>query len=399
MALNWTVGRNPLKTPPLYRICIFCSADLGDNEAVEEFPVGRALAFDAWKGRLWAVCPRCTRWNLAPIEERWEAVESAEKQFRGSRLRVHSENIGLARLPDGTRLIRVGEALPRELAAWRYGDELVRRRKQALLWGGLGLAGVAVVSAGTLAAAGVAAALPAVHLVVNGGSIIHGLWLARHQHRVVHRVPASASPTGEEIAIRAIDLRFARFVPGPDNSLALQFPDLGFHQRVEEGNAVRWVPPPPIRLEGDDAERIAAKALIRVNRAGASAGKINDALNRLGESETREAFLRRIAEQRSGLFSQWSATNPVQMPDIKGGLQRFLGTFRGERVAARTVPLPPPQLPEADRLALEMALHEESERRALEGELAALEAAWREAEETAQIADVLPDDPLKALRA
>jgi hypothetical protein len=38
-------------------------------------------------------------------------------------------------------------------------------------------------------------------------------------------------------------------------------------------------------------------------------------------------------------------------------------------------------------LALEMAAHEEQERRALEGELAALEAAWKEAEEIAAIAD------------
>ncbi|HEU4752212.1 MAG TPA: hypothetical protein VFU47_03815, partial [Armatimonadota bacterium] len=47
----------------------------------------------------------------------------------------------------------------------------------------------------------------------------------------------------------------------------------------------------------------------------------------------------------------------------------------------------------APQLAVEMALHEESERRALEGELAALEAAWREAEEIAHIADSLLDDP------
>jgi hypothetical protein len=39
------------------------------------------------------------------------------------------------------------------------------------------------------------------------------------------------------------------------------------------------------------------------------------------------------------------------------------------------------------RLALEMALHEEQERRALEGELRLLEAAWRDAEEIAGIAD------------
>jgi hypothetical protein len=43
----------------------------------------------------------------------------------------------------------------------------------------------------------------------------------------------------------------------------------------------------------------------------------------------------------------------------------------------------------ADRLALEMATHEETERQALEGELNALEAAWREAEEIASIADSL----------
>jgi hypothetical protein len=42
-----------------------------------------------------------------------------------------------------------------------------------------------------------------------------------------------------------------------------------------------------------------------------------------------------------------------------------------------------------ERLALEMALHEEAERRAIEGELAPLAAAWRDAEEIAAIADDL----------
>ena len=46
-------------------------------------------------------------------------------------------------------------------------------------------------------------------------------------------------------------------------------------------------------------------------------------------------------------------------------------------------------MPVADRLALEMASHEEAERRAMEGELQALEKAWREAEEIAGIADSL----------
>jgi hypothetical protein len=60
-------------------------------------------------------------------------------------------------------------------------------------------------------------------------------------------------------------------------------------------------------------------------------------------------------------------------------------------------------LPVAHRLALEMALHEENERRALEGELFALEEAWRSAEEVAGISDTLlvapsVDEQLNRLR-
>jgi hypothetical protein len=40
----------------MYSTCLFCNSDLGANQAVEHFPVGRRLAFDASKGRLWAVC-------------------------------------------------------------------------------------------------------------------------------------------------------------------------------------------------------------------------------------------------------------------------------------------------------------------------------------------------------
>ena len=42
-----------------------------------------------------------------------------------------------------------------------------------------------------------------------------------------------------------------------------------------------------------------------------------------------------------------------------------------------------------ERLAVEMAVHEDAERRILEGELAHLAAAWQSAEEIAAIADRL----------
>jgi len=45
------------------------------------------------------------------------------------------------------------------------------------------------------------------------------------------------------------------------------------------------------------------------------------------------------------------------------------------------------KLSATERLALEMSVHEETERRAMEGELKVLEAAWRDAEQIASISD------------
>ena len=173
----------------MYRTCIYCSADLGTNDVLEPFPTGKRLAFDGWKGRLWAICPRCARWNLSPIEERWEAVEAAERLFADARLRVQSENVGMAKLRDGTRLIRVGAALPGELAAWRYGDQLVRRRRNYLI------------VAGAAAAAGIAVVGGAIALTASAGmvSAFNGLfqaWNQKQQSKVIYRIPAAESPTG-----------------------------------------------------------------------------------------------------------------------------------------------------------------------------------------------------------
>ncbi|MEO7967003.1 MAG: hypothetical protein ABIT38_24150, partial [Gemmatimonadaceae bacterium] len=80
----------------MYSTCTFCYASLGTNEELEQFPVARRIAFDPTKGCLWAICPSCGGWNLAPLEERWEAVEECERRFRGTTLRYSSGTIGLA---------------------------------------------------------------------------------------------------------------------------------------------------------------------------------------------------------------------------------------------------------------------------------------------------------------
>src|SRR5216110_221443 len=151
---SWSLDASLVET--MYAHCIYCHAGLGNNSVIETFPVGRRLAFDAVKGRLWAVCRKCERWNLTPLEERWEAVEDCERRFRAARKRVSTENIGLARLDEGLELVRIGQPLRPEFAAWRYGDQFGRRRKRmmvkstiavagmAALWGGAAVAGVAV---------------------------------------------------------------------------------------------------------------------------------------------------------------------------------------------------------------------------------------------------------------
>src|SRR3954454_489840 len=116
----------------MYSTCLFCQQSLGKNDAVEHFPVGRRLAFDAAKGRLWVVCRRCERWNLSPLEERWEAIEDCERLFRGTRLRASTDNMALARIAEGLERVRVGEPLLPERAAWRYGDQFGRRRRRTI---------------------------------------------------------------------------------------------------------------------------------------------------------------------------------------------------------------------------------------------------------------------------
>jgi hypothetical protein len=380
----------------MYRHCIFCLSSLGANEALESFPVGSRIAFDAWKGRLWAVCPKCMRWNLAPIEERWEPVEEAEKRFRDARLRVHSENIGLAKLPDGTRLIRVGQALPGELAAWRYGAELLRRRRRGLIVGGA--LGVGLIAYGGLFAAGVLGGAAGLINFVNLGLQY------RASRKLVHRLSAEESPTGAPLEIRRYQLSGARITPGAgDGDVALHLPHAfdPAPRRRADGRVV-WSPPEPLVLTGPAARRVLARAMVYANERGASKSRIEEALRIIGDAGGAEPFLRGVAGRAPTL----GLPAVLDFRAASVSLRSLRGALRGELVPARpTEPQPgraarDPQarLSRPEALAFEMALHEEAERRALEGELAQLEAAWREAEEIADIADRLPSDPLEEWR-
>src|SRR5947208_5405743 len=60
----------------MYRTCGFCNGKLGGDGGPSGLGVGRRLAFDEWKGRLWVICPKCSRWNLAPLDDRLEQIEA-----------------------------------------------------------------------------------------------------------------------------------------------------------------------------------------------------------------------------------------------------------------------------------------------------------------------------------
>jgi hypothetical protein len=333
----------------VYATCLFCAAQLGDNRVVETFPVGRRLAFDAAKGRLWVVCRDCERWNLTPLEERWEAVEDCERRFRHARKRVATDNIGLAKLDEGLELVRIGEPLRPEFAAWRYGDQFGRRRTRMIIRGSaIGTAAAALV-VGSVALGGLAVGAVALYRVAEA--------IARRikDNRVIANVPCD---DGNNVIVLGQHLPFARLC-------------------TEAAGATGW------RLElahaggkttmhGEYALHAAALIMPSINGTGANALQVRRAIRRL------EAHAEPVAYMRS--------TAAISSHGSRTGVS---STLRG--------------LPADMRLAVEMAANEENERYALEGEMALLAMAWEEAEEIAAIADDLVVSPeieqqLEALR-
>ena len=331
----------------MYTTCLFCARPLGTNEVLEQFPVGRRLAYDGEKGRLWVVCRHCERWNLTPLEERWEAIEQAERLFRETRLRVSSDNIGLARLPEGLELVRIGRPQRPEIAAWRYGDQFGRRRKKRLITAGAILAGGALVVAGSATAGlGIASVINLGRVAVNWAE--HGI-----PKRTVARV---RDPHGALLRVQRRHLPQSRLVAGRDGEMALDLEHTGGR----------------LLLEGADARRAAMTLFPAVNAFGGTKEDVQRAVGRLEFAGGSERYLSNVA--RTGDKLTRVVSNERQWISEPGDDVHDSGLLA---------------IPTSVRLAIEMALHEEQERRALEGALAELELAWREAEEIGAIADSL----------
>ena len=349
----------------MYATCLFCHARLGSNEAIEQFPIGRRLAFDAAKGRLWVVCPACGRWNLSPAEERWEAIETCERLFRATRVRVTTAEIGLAALREGVDLVRIGAPLRPEFAAWRYGRRFTRRhtRAQFAVATGVVAAGAGAVAFAPLLIPAVSVGaisivvIPGITTILGAVPVVGALALRDYLHydRVIGRLAIPQHGDDARVpriaTVRAKHARAAQLqVRGRDPAtMALDVPH-------DTGGA---------HFDGIEAMQAASVLIAGANRFGAPASQVQDAVRRVEELGDAATYLRAASSLGDARNSRMTSLL---------NLWRRLGTMH---------------LSSTECLALEMALHEESERRALEGELAILESAWRDAEEIARLADSL----------
>jgi hypothetical protein len=328
--------------------CLFCQRHLGHNYLIEHCPVGRRLAFDRDKGRLWVVCPHCGSWNLTPLDERWEAIEECEREFARTSVRVSTENISLAVVYGYLDLIRIGNPFRQELAVWRYADELRGRRRRALFKAGARVAdGYGwMIGAGGLLGAGVALLVGApaaigIGMMAGAGTeeLFRGVGPDKIE-RLLGRIIA-------KVRINTLDYSFVR--TGHISDLRVAHVDPGW--RLELPHSVGWE-----GYEGIQATHILGLMLPVANGFGASQSQVMDAVKEIETAGDAERYISTTAKR----------------------LQQLGLGYRG----LRDYPMPV-------RLALEMAAHEETERQALRGQLKWLERRWRDAEEIAEIADNL----------
>ena len=366
----------------MFSRCLFCHRDLPANEALEHYPYGRRLAYDPVRGRLWAVCPACRRWNLAPIEERWEALEELEKTVKDrSRLLSQTDNIALLRAGE-LEIVRVGRANLTEEAWWRYGAELVKRRRMYQLLTAAGVGGVMALMAGGAAA---------------GVGVFGGWWIIGRAGRQLPKLGralkfgstawqgyAQCPRCGRQLTRIPFKVRGALVAKPDDESLSLHLRcpacegewrgmrspllDGGGAGKVGPGEVWhapgdrrprRWqrtvqpanVPPPRdgtgFLITGVEAEHVLRRVLAYQNYAGAKEAQVRNATSLIEHAGSAPTLTQRLAGN-------------------------------GRRLSS---------IDETSAIALEIAVNEDRERRLLELELEALEERWREEEEIAAIVD------------
>jgi hypothetical protein len=295
------------------------------------------------------------------------------------KLRVSTDNIGLARLHEGLELVRIGAPLLPEFAAWRYGDQFGRRRRKHFIVVGAGIAvGVAVPLVPVLV--GIASIVGAMNLANLSLQMTQTIRWRRRDKRICAAVRDDA---GQLIPLTMQHICCAALVRSvnADGSLYLALPHgkpLSIDERDKAANrrGIAASFEGYSQLTGAAVTRALGTMLPQLNAHGASKVSVREAVAVVNSSPDAEHLIRE------------STANT-------GARMRTFGVKEGQTYMQA--------LPSPIRLALEMMLHQDDERRAMEGELHELELRWRDADAIASIADSLTlppdiDERLAALR-
>ena len=348
----------------MYTRCHICNGRFGDNQAILHLPVGRKLAFDVERGRLWVVCGRCGEWNLTPLEDRWEAIQECEQQFATAGARASAGKVGFAR-SNGVELIRLGDALHDEIANWRYGHRFARRRRRVrLLRGVVAVAGALMVAAFAWFGLTYGTAAVATHLALIG--VVYAAYLAR---TVKPRGSVTFVDTqGDRLRMPRYLVSLAEFVRTGSKSQRETI-GVGLHldkpqHRWRKGSRMRMEVDAPDREYHEESALPVLRALLpRLNWDGASEDAVRAAVAIVDRAED--------AARSSG--SRLDPEPPWRRIAKRQGAHR-------KPLAA---------MPPTERLALEMAVTEEFERRELSRQASTLHPMAARASEVAAIADDL----------
>ena len=307
----------------MFRSCAFCNTPFDGDGGPSGLGVGRRLAFDEWKGRLWVVCPRCSRWNLTPFDDRLERIEAVARAAQSGRIAASTDQVALIRW-ERYDFVRVGKPLRVELATWRYGERLRNRQRERMKV----VVPLTVAAIGLGIAANVAAGGGFGVIVWNIHRAVDWVYLRIVGSRKISLIESPiCARCGSIMQLRARHVQHARLVPDPHADMGVLLSCPRCHQ---EG----------AQLTGIEAVQVLRQGLTYLNLVRGGRRRAEDAAREVDRVGGPDLLVRDVARRELPL--------------------RALRPERG--------------------LALEMAVDERAE-------VEELERQWREAEEIADIAD------------
>jgi hypothetical protein len=267
--------------------------------------------------------------------------------------------IGLAKLPDQTTLVRIGDPVFPEYASWRYG-RLFSRREQLSTYSAP--AGAAAVLATLILMGGPVAAVSGAGLTAAASYALGRMAIRRLTG--LRRLGTTPLRDGRAPKLDVGRARRARVVSLKSGEWTLAVPAYGGakpHDLVtdEVGEEEAW---DGIGLPGEIREY----DLVAPQSAEAVARRIMPVVNAEGGDED-------TVRGAGKLYEQWEGR---------------IGETVGKLLAFQQKPMPLVGEPHLS-LAFEMSVYEDQERRWLLSELYLLKAAWQEAEKLAAISDAL----------